>query len=70
MNVGTAAAGAAGGAGGGEGMAAALGVPFLGRIPLDPALSRASESGVAAFRAAPVSPGASALAAVVARIRG
>ena len=57
------------GAVGGEGMAAALGVPFLGRIPLDPALSRASEAGVAAFRSAPASPGAVALAAVVANLR-
>ena len=56
-------------AAGGEGMAAALGVPFLGRIPLDPALSRASEAGVAAFRDAPASPGALALAAVVANLR-
>ena len=56
-------------AAGGEAMAVALGVPFLGRIPLDPQLSRASESGVAAFRHAPASPGALALATVVTRLR-
>jgi hypothetical protein len=31
---------------GGEAMAKAVGVPFLGRIPLDPLLSRACEAGV------------------------
>ena len=30
---------------GGEAMARAVGVPFLGRIPLDPLLSRACEAG-------------------------
>ena len=34
-----------GGLTGGEAMAKALGVPFLGRVPLDPTLSRAGEAG-------------------------
>jgi len=33
------------GSGGGESMAAEMGVPFLGRIPLDPALMQACEEG-------------------------
>jgi hypothetical protein len=28
-------------------MAKALGVPFLGRVPMDPSLSRAGEAGMA-----------------------
>ncbi|CAI5459552.1 unnamed protein product [Closterium sp. Yama58-4] len=31
--------------GGGEAMAAAMGVPFLGRVPFDPSLGRAAEEG-------------------------
>ena len=34
------------GSGGGERMALEMGVPFLGRIPLDPALSRAGDDGL------------------------
>lgn len=30
---------------GGEGMAMDMGVPFLGKVPLDPALSKAAEEG-------------------------
>lgn len=30
---------------GGEGMAADMGVPFLGKVPLDPSLSKAAEEG-------------------------
>ncbi len=35
--------------GGAEQMAKSMGVPFLGRVPLDPHLSRAAERGVSAF---------------------
>eukprot|EP00245_Coleochaete_scutata_P006053 TRINITY_DN20166_c0_g1_i1.p1 TRINITY_DN20166_c0_g1~~TRINITY_DN20166_c0_g1_i1.p1 ORF type:complete len:369 (+),score=91.10 TRINITY_DN20166_c0_g1_i1:120-1109(+) len=35
--------------GGGEAMAKDMGVPFLGRIPLDPGLSRAAEEGRSCF---------------------
>lgn len=46
--------------GGAEAMAAEMGVPFLGRVPLDPALAVASESGVSVFNEA---TGAAAAAA-------
>jgi hypothetical protein len=36
-------------AGGAQAMAADMGVPFLGRIPLDPALSLAGEGGSSIF---------------------
>jgi len=36
--------------GGAEGMAAEFGVPFLGRVPLDPAITRACEMGVSGGR--------------------
>lgn len=35
--------------GGAEAMAKEMGVPFLGRVPLDPALAVASESGASLF---------------------
>ena len=35
--------------GGAEGMAKRMGVPFLGRIPMDPSLGQASEQGRSAF---------------------
>ena len=38
--------------GGAAAMAADMGVPFLGRVPLDAALSRAAEEGRSAFAAA------------------
>ncbi|KAK9909844.1 hypothetical protein WJX75_008303 [Coccomyxa subellipsoidea] len=38
--------------GGAESMASSMGVPFLGRVPLDPALSLAGEEGRSAFDAA------------------
>ena len=39
--------------GGAAAMAADMGVPFLGRVPLDAALSRAAEEGRSAFAPAP-----------------
>lgn len=38
--------------GGGEAVAHTMGVPFLGRVPLDPNLSRAAEEGVSGFDSA------------------
>ena len=35
--------------GGAQQMAKSMGVPFLGRVPLDPHLSRAAERGESAF---------------------
>lgn len=56
------------GSGGGERMAAEMGVPFLGRIPLDPAVSRAGDDGRPCALAVAASGAAKALAAVVAPI--
>ncbi|HLN62809.1 MAG TPA: Mrp/NBP35 family ATP-binding protein [Symbiobacteriaceae bacterium] len=51
-------------AGGGERAAAALGVPFLGRIPLDHRVLQWAEEGRPAVLAEPGSPGALALEAL------
>jgi Mrp family chromosome partitioning ATPase len=51
--------------GGAETMAADLGVPFLGRIPMDPAVVEAGERGVPHVDAFPGSPTAVAFAAAV-----
>jgi ATP-binding protein involved in chromosome partitioning len=56
------------GAGGGERMAADMGVPFLGRIPLDPAVSRAGDEGQPYTLAASASVAAEAFAALMAPI--
>jgi ATP-binding protein involved in chromosome partitioning len=53
------------GSGGGERMAADMGVPFLGRIPLDPAVSRAGDDGQPYTLEAPASGAAEAFAAIV-----
>jgi ATP-binding protein involved in chromosome partitioning len=49
------------GSGGGELLATELGVPFLGRIPLDPAVVRAGDSGAPTVVSAPDSAAAAAL---------
>jgi ATP-binding protein involved in chromosome partitioning len=49
------------GSGGGESLATELGVPFLGRIPLDPAVVRAGDSGAPTVVSAPDSAAAAAL---------
>jgi len=50
-------------------MAADMGVPFLGRVPLDPALGLAAEAGRSAFAdGAATLPSTPALAALVARL--
>lgn len=51
--------------GGAEAMAAASGVPFLGRIPMDPAVVEAGERGVPHVIAHPASATAKAFAAAV-----
>lgn len=53
------------GAGGGERMAAEMGVPFLGRIPLDPRVSRAGDDGRPYTLAEADDPAARAFAAVI-----
>jgi ATP-binding protein involved in chromosome partitioning len=61
------------GSGGGETLARDLGLPFLGRVPLDPAVRRAGDAGVPTVMDAPDSPAAEALrqvaAGVFARLR-
>jgi ATP-binding protein involved in chromosome partitioning len=52
------------GAGGGEVLAAELGVPLLGRIPLDPRLREYGDAGRPAVLAEPDAPGAAAVAAL------
>ncbi|HEV8250178.1 MAG TPA: Mrp/NBP35 family ATP-binding protein [Gaiellaceae bacterium] len=52
------------GSGGGEALAGQLGVPLLGRIPLDPQLRECGDSGEPAVLAAPASEGATAITAL------
>lgn len=60
--------------GGGEQAAAALGIPFLGRIPLDPAIRAGGDTGQPLVVADPASPQAGAFrdiaAALVAQVAG
>jgi ATP-binding protein involved in chromosome partitioning len=53
------------GAGGGRALADEIGVPLLGRIPLDPALREAADAGTPVLVASPQSEAGSALAGVV-----
>ena len=46
-------------------MAAEMGVPFLGRVPLDPALGAAGEAGRSAFALDAALPSTPALQAIV-----
>lgn len=54
--------------GGGEVAARSLGVPFLGRVPLDPAVMTLADEGRPAVLANPDSPGARALGAIAERL--
>ena len=54
------------GAGGGEGEAARLGVPFLGALPIDPALRIASDAGKPLVLTSPGSPAALVISEVAA----
>jgi ATP-binding protein involved in chromosome partitioning len=56
------------GSGGGEALAAQLGVPLLGRIPLDPGLRESGDAGEPAVLAASGCEGAAAIAAVAGEI--
>jgi ATP-binding protein involved in chromosome partitioning len=53
------------GSGGGEQLAREMELPFLGRVPLDPAVREAGDAGKPTVLAAPDSPAARALSAVV-----
>jgi ATP-binding protein involved in chromosome partitioning len=56
------------GSGGGEKLAQEMGVPFLGRVPLDPAVARAGDAGAPTVLSAPESAAAVALDAVTAAV--
>ncbi len=57
------------GYGGGERLAEELGVPFLGRVPLDPEVSSAGDRGEPTVLAAPDSPAGQALDALAEALR-
>jgi ATP-binding protein involved in chromosome partitioning len=57
------------GSGGGQRLADELGVPLLGRVPLDPALREAADAGTPIFEAAPASEAAGAIEAIAERIQ-
>jgi ATP-binding protein involved in chromosome partitioning len=52
------------GAGGGERLAAEVGAPLLGKVPLDPVLREAADAGVPARESAPDSEGVAAIDAI------
>ena len=54
--------------GGGEMLAAEIGVPLLGRIPLEPTVARAGDAGLPVVAADPGSPAARALRAAAAEL--
>ncbi len=56
------------GSGGGEKLAAEMDVPFLGRVPLDPAVASAGDAGAPTVISAPRSAAAAALDAIVATL--
>jgi Flp pilus assembly CpaE family ATPase len=53
---------------GGESLAREAGVPFLGRVPFDPALASAADRGEPYVAVAPEAPAAKALSAIAARL--
>ena len=55
--------------GGAEGMATSFGVPFLGRVPLDPSITRACEAGASYTSGARTAGRRSALQPIVAKLR-
>jgi Mrp family chromosome partitioning ATPase len=55
-------------AGGGERLAASAGVPFLGRIPIDPEVARSGDDGDVFLAVAGLSPSAVAFKAVIASV--
>ncbi len=56
--------------GGGERMAREMGVPFLGRIPIDPQIVTAGDAGLSFLQGFPSAPGAVALNVVISRLLG
>ena len=58
------------GSGGGERLAEEMALPFLGRVPLDPAVARAGDQGAPTVVSAPDSPAGTALRSVVEQVEG
>jgi ATP-binding protein involved in chromosome partitioning len=58
------------GSGGGERLADEIGVPLLGRVPLDPSLREAADAGVPVLEAAPESEAAEAIVALALAVQG
>jgi len=58
------------GSGGGERLAAEMKLPFLGRVPLDPAVAKAGDAGAPTVVSSPVSPAAKALTSVAEVVLG
>jgi len=56
------------GSGGGERLAAELELPFLGRVPLDPAVRTAGDAGSPTVVSAPDSPAGTALRGIADRV--
>jgi ATP-binding protein involved in chromosome partitioning len=56
------------GQGGGERLAGEMNLPFLGAIPLDPAVREAGDAGAPTVESAPDSPAGTALTAVAAKV--
>lgn len=56
------------GSGGGERLAEEMALPFLGRVPLDPAVARAGDQGAPTVVSAPDSPAGAALRSVVEQV--
>jgi ATP-binding protein involved in chromosome partitioning len=56
--------------GGGQKFAAAMGIPFLGTVPLDLAIRQAGDAGTPLVALAPESPQAQALLEVATRVAG
>jgi ATP-binding protein involved in chromosome partitioning len=52
------------GSGGGQALADEIGVPLLGRVPLDPVLREAADEGTTVLEAAPASEAARAILAL------
>ncbi len=57
------------GSGGGERLAAELDLPFLGRVPLDPAVRTAGDAGSPTVVSAPDSPAGAALREIAGKVR-
>ncbi len=58
------------GSGGGERLAKEMGVPFLGRIPIDPRIAETCDNGSSFIRESAATPNGKAFAGIMARLTG